>query len=165
MPTPCGHPDCRACWGMYERGLISDVEMESAMAELKGRRSAKPKEQAAIAKQVTAATAALPHITAFPELVDVLPDLVEEYRGLLDQEANIKARKEELGPELMALLEAVEQKSIRGNNWVVSRADGAWQSKITAEGLLAQGVTMDQIDAATERKQSRGYVQVKRLES
>ena len=103
-------------------------------------------------------------IEEFPELEDVLPDLAREYQEWHRKEGEAKANKQRLSPEINALLDAVECKSIAGADWIALYVEGAWQEKISAEKLLELGVTMDQIKEATIRKQNAGYVQVRKIE-
>lgn len=98
-------------------------------------------------------------LDAVPDIADCLPDLVEEYRQLSAEEAVIKARKEEIAPEVLALLEAVGQRSVFTDEWAVRRQTNVNVS-ISREKLLAAGVDMDTIEEATERKETKPFIQV-----
>lgn len=105
------------------------------------------------------------HIDDFPDLQDVLPDLAREYQEWHRQETEAKDNKKRLAPDINALLDAVGCKSIEGDDWIAVYVQGAWQEKISAEKLLLLGVTMEQIEAATEKKQNAGYIQVRKVEA
>jgi hypothetical protein len=134
-----------------------------------GKRSIKPSEKKLIdkkaAKEPAEALAETPHVTEFEDLVDILPDLAIEARAINAEITRLEKRKKEIAGEISGLLEAVEQRSIRGDNWVAVRVEGAWQEKIVAELLLKEGVSLKQIAAATSRQQNAGYVQVREIKS
>lgn len=107
----------------------------------------------------------IPHITEYEDLVDILPDLAQRHRELTDQEAAIKKEKSEISAELDALLGVYDLRTVRGDSWAVVKVAGAWQEKIVPELLLKEGVSVEQIAAATEKKQNAGYIQVRKLKS
>lgn len=142
-------------------------------SKLKGKRSAKPSEQKAIAKAAVGSDPRLPdymrgnpaapparHITEYPDLVDCLPDMAVRYRELLDTIKPLEAEKKELGKDINALLDAVGVKAIRGDGWLATYVDGGNIERIVPERLLELGLTLEDIEAATERKPKAGYVQV-----
>lgn len=98
-------------------------------------------------------------LDAVPDIADCLPDLVEEYRQLSAEEAVIKARKDEIAPQVLALLEAVGQRAVFTDEWAVRRQTNVNVS-ISREKLLAAGVDMDTIEEATERKETKPFIQV-----
>lgn len=131
------------------------------------KRTAKPAEREAVAKRAAAMPTVdsnTPHITDFPDLVDVIPDLAAEYRDISDNLKPLEVRKKEVGDEIKALVDAADLKSVRGTGWIITRSADTFTETIKPELLLANGVTMDQIAASTVRTPRAGYVQVKKLE-
>ncbi len=74
----------------------------------------------------------------------------------------LEARKKELQGDINALLQAVEQTRIRGDGWLVTYVEGGYTEKILPEKLLALGLTLTDIESATERKPKAGYIQVRK---
>lgn len=129
---------------------------------IKGKRTLRPAEREALMKNNPSPVA--PHITEFPDLVDVLPDLAVEYRELCDAIAPMEARKKELAEQINALLDAVDQRKIRGDGWVAFYVAGGEVVTLSPEKLLALGVTIDQIEEATERKPKKGHIRVQEVQ-
>lgn len=102
------------------------------------------------------------HITEVEELVDVLPDMAREYRGISAKIAPLEARKKELGAEIKALLDAVEVGSIRGDDWIAIRTKDTKTFTLSAEKLLMNGVEMDVIKESYDESPKAGFVQVKK---
>ena len=150
--SECGDKRCRACYD--ENGVYKMV------------RKATKREQEAVEKSATTIIETedrVPHVTEYEDLVDVLPDLAAEYRGIVESIKELEARKKEIGADIEALLSAVDARAFRGDNWVATRVEGAERETIKPELLLAEGVTMTQIEKATVVTQSAGYVQVREL--
>ncbi len=145
--------------------------------KMKGKRKAVPSEKAAVAKKAAGSDPRLPdymqkeyekapapHITDFPDLVDILPDLAIECRQVMDAIRPLEARKKELVSDINALLDAVGQKRIRGDGWLAIYIEGGYTERVIPERLLALGLTMTQIEEATERKPKAGHVEVRKGE-
>lgn len=137
-----------------------------------GERKMKPSEKKALTKQRQAKPLPpindegeviyVPHITEVPELIDVLPELAEEYREIATKIAPLEIRKKEIGADIKALLDAVGRKSIRGNGWIVTRSMDTETETLSREKLLEFGVDIDVIEAAVVKTPKAGYVQVKK---
>ena len=118
-------------------------------------RKAKPSEQA-IAKLAAVLPGVEPEeresnarpIENFPELLDVLPGLVDEYLEIQAQAKELENRRKELSEEISPLLIAVDHNSIRGDGWNVIRSC-QHRKTILAERLLAKGVSSEIIKACT----------------
>jgi hypothetical protein len=121
-------------------------------------RTIKPKEREAIMKK--SAADAAPHITEYPDLVDVLPDLCVEYRKYHLQAKEGEEKKKELAPQIEGLLEAVGAKRIRGSSWQVTRVDGGYVESLDPKLLLEHGVSIETIAACTVKTPKKGYIQV-----
>lgn len=154
MPTPCWEPGCKACEIIVEN--FYDVEDQVLYA-----RTIRKKELEAVAKKERANPTGIPSIVHFPELVDVLPDLAVEYRAIKVQQDKLEARRKELAAEIDALLDAAEVLSIRGDGWTVHKTLPGEKKVLSKELLLELGVTLEQLEAATESVPTAGYVQVK----
>lgn len=129
-----------------------------------GSRSIRAREAEALAKAAAVPGAdQTPHITRYPDLVDILPDMAVEYRALSDQIKQLEDRKKELGTELKALMDAAEATSIRGDGWVVTRSRDTETNKLSPELLLKAGVGYEILNACTITEKRAGYVQVKAL--
>lgn len=100
------------------------------------------------------------HITEYPDLVDCLPDMAIRVRELIALIKPLEEEKKDLNGQINALLSAVGVKSIRGDGWLATYVDGGVQERIVPERLLELGLTLEDIEAATERKPKAGYVQV-----
>ena len=100
-------------------------------------------------------------LSDFPDLEDVLPDLIAEYRQLQETIKAAEARKKEIADDAKILLEGAEAESITGDGWncCVVRQE---RSSLKKELLLQHGVSMDVIDASTETKES-SYIQVREV--
>lgn len=132
---------------------------------LKGSRSAKGREKEQLAKAAAQSDEKSPHITEFPELVDVLPELCEEYRRQHSIAAAAETRKKELASEIKALMDAVEATGIRGDNWVAVRVPDGETNKLDPKLLLKAGVSYQTLNACTVTSPRAGYVQIKELEN
>lgn len=95
----------------------------------------------------------------FPELEDVLPDLCTRYREIVAEAKALEAERQELSSVIMPLLEAVEWNSIQGDTWNAVRSRGSRKS-LSPEKLVEQGVTFEQLAAATVTKEY-WYIQVR----
>lgn len=93
------------------------------------------------------------------DLQDCLPERVEEFRQLKAERAVIDARLDELGPEIIALLEAVGQRAVYTDEWQVSRATNV-NVQISKEKLVEAGVDPDVITACTVKKETRAFAKV-----
>lgn len=95
----------------------------------------------------------------YPDLMDVLPELCDRYREIQVEVKALEEERQSLSLQIMPLLEAVGAESVAGDSWVVSRTKGS-RSTIVPELLLKEGVTTDQIAAAT-RKVEYFYIQLR----
>lgn len=165
MPTPCCDPKCRACIQIV-RDFGSDEDYIEYMNML-GKRSIRPKEREAMAKkradqpydpQMPPTT---PHITEFPDLVDVLPDMAKRVRELADAIAPLDEERKSIQKDINALLDAAGAGSIMGDDWIAVRYYDTFTESLSPEKLLAAGVTLEQLQAGTEKKPKAGYVQIR----
>lgn len=133
----------------------------------KGSRAIRAREQEALDKhaaEIPNGNGTSPHITQFPDLVDVLPDMCAEYRSISDQMKALEDRKRELGSDIKALMDAAEVTSVRGDGWVAIRSRDTETHKLNPEKLLKAGVGWEVLNACTDTTPKAGYVQVKRID-
>ncbi len=90
-------------------------------------------------------------LAEFPDLVDVLPSMVDEYLDIARQIKDLESRKKALSDEIGPLLVAAGHESIRGDGWTCTRSCST-RKTIKPELLLAHGVAMAVIEDSTEVK-------------
>lgn len=94
-----------------------------------------------------------------PDLQDCLPDLVGEFRMLKSEKAVIDARLDEIGPQIVALLEAIGERAVFTDEWQVSRAT-ITNVQISKEKLVEAGVDPDVIAECTVRTETRAFAKL-----
>ncbi len=89
-------------------------------------------------------------IEEVPELADVLPDMCKRYREILDTEAALKKEKKDIGDQIVALMQAVNVKTVIGDTWQSTVGSGC-NVTIVKELLVQAGVSLETVAKATRR--------------
>lgn len=139
---------------------------------MKGERKERPAEKAArnIKQEQRIANAdAIPedvarHWSEFGHTLDFLPEIADKVRELQATIAECETEKKELLGVIEASLDALDIRTVRGDNWVAVKVAGGTTKKIVPELLVEAGVTIEQLKAATVEQPRKGYTQVRKLE-
>lgn len=158
----CDRADCRVCPPYIEEIVLG--KRKATPSELRAMTRLWEKREAATI-MADDPTTEVHHITQYEDLVDVLPEMIEAYRNAHSAATVAEKTKKELQPQIMGLLEAVGQKSLRGDHWQVTRCgSGKNPDVISAELLLAEGVAMDVIERCTVKgKDKADHIRVTSL--
>lgn len=126
-------------------------------------RKLKPKEKEALAKVPTPeGESKMAHISQYPDLVDVLPDLAAESLKLAAEIKPKEVRRKEISVELTALVQYGAGQSVRGEDWAIVYYPETSTWETDDAKLLAAGVDMETIQACKVERKKSAYVQVQR---
>ncbi len=113
-----------------------------------------------------AATGAIPAAEVLDqETFDEFDGAVTRYRSLDGKIKALEAKKAEVKVIITEIIEDVEHKTLLLDEWAVTKVAGAIRESLDRKKLLEAGVTVEQLEKGTVRKQSAGYVQVREIEA